>query len=279
MRQTILTGLLLGGSLALSACTGGVGGDVNKALSGLDEEGGIREVMLSVAEPGEAVAYFQNRLGKDPGNAEHARDLARSLVRAGRSTEAVLAWRKVLAHEDAGPEDQVELADALIRTSEWREAKTTLDGVPPSHRTFQRYRLEAMVADSTRDWTRADSFYETAVDLTTRPAGVLNNWGYSKLTRGDAPGAERLFTEAITHDAGLFTAKNNLVLARATRRVYALPAVPVSQEERAQLLHTAALAAIKQGDADIGRNLLEDAIDTHPRHFEPAVRALEALNL
>jgi len=277
MRQPNLKLLLGGGLLALAAC-GGVDGDVNRALNGLDEEGGIREVMLTVAEPGEAVTYFQGRLAKDPGDVEHRRDLARSLVRAGRATEAVLAWRRVLESPEAGPEDRVELAGAHVRSSEWAEAKAILDTIPPGHRTYDRYRLEAMVADSTRDWARADSFYATAVDLTTTPAGVLNNWGYSKLTRGDGPGAERLFTEAITHDSGLFTAKNNLVLARSTRRVYALPAVPASQQERAQLMHTAALAAIKQGDTDIGRNLLETAIDTHPRHFEAATRALEALN-
>jgi Flp pilus assembly protein TadD len=114
--------------------------------------------------------------------------------------------------------------------------------------------------------------------LTTRPAGVLNNWGFSKLTRGDGQAAERLFTEAITHDEDMFTAKNNLVLARAKRRAYALPLVPMNQEERAQLLHTAGLAAIKQGDVDVGRTLLQDAVDTHPRHFDAAVRALQALD-
>jgi tetratricopeptide (TPR) repeat protein len=157
------------------------------------------------------------------------------------------------------------------------EAKATLDAIPPTHETFERYRLEAMVADSRRDWTRADSFYDTALGLTTRPAGVLNNWGYSKLTRGDHQGAERLFTEAITYDETLFTAKNNLVLARAGRRIYALPIVPMDSEDRARLLHTAGIAAIRQGDVDIGRNLLEEAIATHPRHFEPAVRALRSL--
>jgi Flp pilus assembly protein TadD len=253
-------------------------GDVAKAVDGLNEESGIRDVMLTIAEPREAVAYFQRRIADEPESLTHQRDLAKSLSRAGRSTEAVLAWRKVLVHPEAEAADKVELAAALVRTSEWAEAKATLDSIPPSHKTFERYRLEAVVADSTRDWARADSFYETAVGLTTKPSGVLNNWGYSKLSRGDAEGAERLFTEAITYDSGLFTAKNNLVLARSTRRIYALPPIPMTQEERAQLMHTAALAAIKQGDTDIGRNLLEDAIDTHPRHFEAAVRALEALN-
>jgi len=133
------------------------------------------------------------------------------------------------------------------------------------------------VADSKKDWKRADAFYETAIGLTTTPGSVLNNWGYSKLTRGDYAGAEKLFTEALTYDATGFTAKNNLVLARAAQRKYDMPVVAMSQIERAQLLHTAALSAIKQGDISIGKSLLQEAIDTHPQYFEAAQRSLDAL--
>jgi len=75
----------------------------------------------------------------------------------------------------------------------------------------------------------------------------------------------------------LFTAKNNLVLARSAQRKYDLPVVPMTQIERAQLLHTAALSAIKQGDVQTGKSLLSQAIETHPQHFDAAVRSLEAL--
>ena len=51
----------------------------------------------------------------------------------------------------------------------------------------------------------------------------------------------------------------------------------MTQTERAQLLHTLALSAIKQGDVQTGSALLKEAIDTHPQHFEAAVRALRAL--
>ena len=205
------------------------------------------------------------------------RGLATSQVRASRATEAVSAWRAVTALPDATPDDTVELADALIRNNQWDEADTTLDSVPPTHETFKRYRLEAMVADSNEEWDKADSFYETAVGLTTTPASVLNNWGYSKLTRGDYPGAERLFTDALRYEPGLFTAKNNLVLARGAQRQYTLPVIAMTQIERAQLLYTLALTAIKQNDVTIGKGLLQDAIDTHPQYFEEAVRSLEAL--
>jgi Flp pilus assembly protein TadD len=135
-----------------------------------------------------------------------------------------------------------------------------------------------MAADSDKNWTKADSFYEIAVGLTTKPASVLNNWGFSKLTRGEHQAAEKLFNEALTYDPSMFTAKNNLVLARAAQRKYDLPVVRMTQMERAELLYSMALAAIKQGDVSVGKGLLQQAIETHPQHFEAATRSLEALD-
>ena len=57
-----------------------------------------------------------------------------------------------------------------------------------------------------------------------------------------------------------------------------MPMVTMTQAERAQLLYTAALTAIKQGDVTTGKGLLEDAVDTSPQYFEQAARALETLN-
>jgi len=105
----------------------------------------------------------------------------------------------------------------------------------------------------------------------------MNNWGFSKLSRGDFADAERLFGNAIRQDQTLFTAKNNLILARGAQKKYTLPVLPVNQEERAQLLYTLGLTAIKQGDVETGKGLLRDAIESHPQHFEAAVRSLRAL--
>jgi len=89
--------------------------------------------------------------------------------------------------------------------------------------------------------------------------------------------AERLFNDALRNDTGMFTAKNNLIMARGAQRNYDLPVIPMTQTERAQLLHTLALTAIKQNDVTTGKGLLREAIDTHPQHFEEAVRSLRAL--
>lgn len=272
--------LLAMGLLALAACNRSPEAEVQDALRDINviDESGLNDVMMSMAAPDEAVAYFNRASSANPDRIDLQRGLAQSLIRAGRNTEATVAWEKVAAHPDATPDDRVELAGAYIRTNQWDQARATLDSIPPTHETFARYRYEAMSADAREDWARADSFYEIAVGLTTTPASVLNNWGYSKLTRGDYDGAERLFLDALRYEPDLFTAKNNLVLARGAQRNYDLPVVPMTQGERAQLLYTLGLAAIKQNDVNIGRGLLEDAVETSPTYFEEAARALDALN-
>jgi Flp pilus assembly protein TadD len=280
MRHPVLVVLCLGGAVILSACQKDSDAQVERALKDVNviDESNLNDVMLTVADPNEAVAYFTRTLQQNPGRIDVMRGLARSLTRAQKPTEAAQVWRQIIAHAEATPDDRVLLADALIRSNQWPEAKAELNQIPPTHESFDRYRLEAMVADSDKNWKKADSFYEIATGLTTTPSGVLNNWGYSKLTRGDPAGAEKLFLEALTYDPSVFTAKNNLVLARAAQRKYDLPVVRMTQTERAELLYSMALAAIKQGDVSVGQSLLNQAIETHPQHFEAAVRSLETLD-
>ena len=278
MRHTVI--LCLAGTLALSACgTRNGDAEVQRAMQDLNsiESASLNDVMLTVGDPEEAVKYFNGALAGNPDRIDLQRGLAKSLVRAGRADKGVTTWKLVIAHPDSNLDDRVEMAEAQIRANSWDDAAATLNAIPPTHETFDRYRLEAMIADSKQQWSKADSFYQTAVGLTSTPANTMNNWGYSKLTRGDYPGAERLFTDALRQDSTMFTAKNNLILARGAQRKYDLPVVPMTQIERAQLLYTMALAAIKQNDVTTGKGLLREAIDTHPQHFEEATRALRAL--
>lgn len=279
MRHLSVVGLCVAGMVTLSACQKGGDAQVNRALKDVNvvDETNLNDVMLTVADPNEAVNYFQKASANDPGRVDLQRGLALSLVKAKRAQESIPVWNAIAASDGGTNEDRVNLADAYIRTGDWDTADATLDQIPPTFETFKRYRLEAMVADSNEEWTKADSFYEVALGLTTKPASVYNNWGYSKLTRGEFADAERLFGNAIKNDQKLFTAKNNLVLARGAQRKYDLPIVPMTQIERAQLLHTMALSAIKQNDVVTGKGLLKEAIDTHPQHFEAAVRSLRAL--
>jgi len=277
-RPPALTALAL--MILTTACDTPDAAEADRALDPLNviDESSLNDIMLTTAAPEEAVSYFRRAADETPDRVDFQRGLASSLARAGRAEEALPIWRRILEHPDMLDQDRVDYADALIRTGNWDDAEAQLTMVPPSLDSYERYRLEAMVADSNEEWNRADSFYETAVGLTSRPANALNNWGYSRLTRGDYPGAEELFVEAISSDPDLFTAKNNLVLARAAQGNYQMPLIQMTQVERGQLLHTAGIAAIRRGDVAIGRGLLSEAIDTHPQHFEPALRALRTLD-
>ncbi len=279
MRRPILVALCLCGAVALSACQKNSDAEVQRAIKDVNviDESNLSDIMLTVGDPSEAVSYFSRTADQNPDRIDLQRGLAKSLVRAGRAPEAATVWRKVLTMPGASDEDRVSLADALIRSNDWKGAEAQLNTVPPTFESYERYRLEAMVADSNKNWKKADSFYEIAAGLTSKPAGVLNNWGFSKLTRGDAPGAETLFMQALTYDPSTFTTKNNLVLARASQRKYDLPVIKMSQPEKAELLYTMALTAIKQGDTSVGKQLLREAVDTHPQHFEAAARSLAAL--
>lgn len=280
MRHPKFLALCLTGAALLSGCGGGTSNtDAQRAIKSVNvvDETNLNDVMLTVGDPKEAVAYFQKASTENPDRIDLKRGLAKSLIRANRPTEAVSVWTAIINSPEGKPDDRVSLADAQIRTNNWPGAEATLNTIPPTFETFERYRLEAMVADSRKDWKKADSFYEIAAGLTTKPSGVLNNWGFSKLTRGDNTGAEKLFIEALTYDPAMFTAKNNLVLARAAQRKYDMPVIEMSQTERAQLLYTLGLAAVKQGDVNVGKTLLQQAVDTSPTYFEAAVRSLEAL--
>jgi Flp pilus assembly protein TadD len=280
MRHPIPLAAALLGAAVLSGCNQPQNSaEVQRAIKSVNviDESNLSDIMLTVGDPNEAVAYFQKSSLENPDRIDLKRGLAKSMIRAGQSAQAVTVWSDIAASPEGNNDDRVALADALIRTNEWGRAEAELNRIPPTHETFERYRLEAMVADSKKDWKKADSFYEIAAGLTTKPAGVLNNWGFSKLSRKEYAAAEKLFMQALTYDQSMFTAKNNLVMTRGAQRKYDLPVIEMTQTERAELLYTMGLTAVKQGDVTVGKSLLQNAVDTHPQHFEAAVRSLAAL--
>lgn len=251
-----------------------------QSLDGLNviDESGLSDIMLDYSDPDQAVVYFRNSLAQEPDRVDFKQGYAKSLLRAGRAAEAVVAYQALEADGEITDADRLNYAEALIQNNEWERAEAQLDAIPPTIETYDRYRLEAMIADIRKEWKKADSYYDIARGMTTQPAAIYNNWGISKMSRGDRTGAEELFLKAISFDSELFSAKNNLAISRARRKVYDLPIVPMTKVEEAQLLHNIALQAIRNGDVDIGRGLLEEAIETHPQYFEEAVAKLDALN-
>ncbi len=266
-------------AIFLAACTEMTDAEKNAELGPLNavDATGISDIMLNLADPEEAVVFFRDALAQNPDRVDLKRNYAKSLVRAKKYAEAALVFEQLIESGDATSEDRLAYAEALIRNGAWDEAEVQLDAIPPTVENFKRYFLEALVADHNKEWERADSYYDIARGLTTKPAQVLNNWGLSKLSRRQYNDADKLFKQAISADPKMFAAKNNLVLSRGMRKIYELPVMPMTDSERAVLLYNMAREAIKNGDRDIARGLLELAIETHPQYFEAAASLLGSL--
>ena len=133
MRRPIFISLCMTGAIALAGCGESKDADVDRAFQSVNvvDESNLNDVMLNVADANEAVSYFQRATGEKPDRIDLRRGLAKSLVRAKRSTEAVSAWKSVVAHEDVTNEDRVEYADALIRNNEWKRADESAGFHPP----------------------------------------------------------------------------------------------------------------------------------------------------
>lgn len=238
----------------------------------------LNDIMLTAADPNEAVIYFREALRKNPTRVDFERGLAQSLVRAKRYDEATPVYKKLVEKQKSTSDDRISYADALLRSGDLDGAQKQLNQVPPTVETYRRYLLEAIIADNSKQWKKADSFYETAAGLTANPAAVMNNWGMSKLARGDSKQAEDFFKEAISIDPNMFSAKNNLVRSRGSRGVYELPIMRMTETEEAQLLHNLGIIATNNGEYDIARGLFELAVERHPRHFKEAANNLAALD-
>ncbi len=279
-RMRPVAGVLAVALLALTACDNREAElEAIQSLDGLNviDENNLNEIMLDYGDPRQAVAYFQKSMAAEPDRVDFKQGYARALMRAGRIPESIAAYGDLESSGEITDKDRLFYADALIQNGDWEKARDQLNKIPPTVETYDRYRLEAMIADFQKQWKKSDAYYEQARGMTTRPARIYNNWGISKSARGDKQAAEDLFIKAISFDSTLFSAKNNLAISRATRKIYDLPIVPMSKAEEAQLLHNVALQAIRNGDVEIGRGLLEKAIETNPRHFPEAVAKLEAL--
>jgi len=88
MRQTRLIPLCIAGALALSACEKSEDAEVSRALKSVNviDESNLNDIMLTAADPEEAVGYFQRTLAENPDRIDIMRGLATSLVRAKRAS-------------------------------------------------------------------------------------------------------------------------------------------------------------------------------------------------
>ena len=94
MRQIFLVSACLAGGFILSACEDKDSSSVERAFQDVNvvDETDLNDVMLTAADPNEAVSYFTRTLQGNADRIDLQRGLAKSLVRAKRNIEAVATW-------------------------------------------------------------------------------------------------------------------------------------------------------------------------------------------
>ena len=116
MRHPALRNSALALSVAATALLAGCqnSGDAaaKRALDSVNvvDETNLNDVMLTVADPQEAVNYFTKASAAQPDRIDLKRGLAKSLVRAGQATQAIAVLNQIIASPEAGNEDRVNLA-------------------------------------------------------------------------------------------------------------------------------------------------------------------------
>ncbi len=237
----------------------------------------IQDLLLTAGDPEESVAYFEAALAEEPERVDFRRGLALSLTRARRFPEAARVYQEMVALGQAEAQDRMEYGFLSARLENWDEADRLAASLPGGLNTSRRHTLDAMLADRRQDWAAADAAYARAEDTSSNPAGVLNNWGVSRMSRGDLPSAEQTFLQALSFNSRLFSAKNNLAIVRGLQGNYRLPVVPMTEREKAIILNNLGLIALRKGEGRIAKGLFAAAVDAHPQHYAAAADRLAAL--
>ncbi|MEM9061296.1 MAG: tetratricopeptide repeat protein [Pseudomonadota bacterium] len=241
------------------------------------DAGNLNDLLLAAGDPEESIQYFETALAQEPDRADFRRGLAISLGRAKRYPEAARVWQEMTALGQDTASDRIEYAFVAARLQRWDDVRAVVGNLPGSLQSSRRFLVTAMLADHDQNWALADDSYGQAERLATNPASVLNNWGVSKMSRKDLTGAEATFERALSFDARLFNAKNNLAISRGLQGNFELPIVPMTEKEKAIILNNLGLIAVRKGEKDIAKGLFAAAVDAHPQHYAAAADRLAAL--
>ncbi|MBY8976338.1 tetratricopeptide repeat protein [Rhodobacteraceae bacterium NNCM2] len=271
-------GMTAAALLIATACTAPLKDREDPIAQSVIDDAGLNDLLLSAGDPEYSVKYFQESLAREPERADFRRGLAISLARAKRYPESARVYEELITLGQADPADSLEYAFVAIRLDRWDAAESIDRSLPSGLNTSRRHLLAAMVADHRKEWSTADAAYARAETMATNPADVLNNWGISEMSRGNLDKAEELFQKALSYNSRLFTAKNNLAIARGLQGDYNLPLVPMTDEEKATILNNLGIIATRKGNIREARGLFAAAVDAHPQHYEAAADRLAALD-
>lgn len=126
-------------------------------------------------------------------------------------------------------------------------------------RSWRGWNALGATYDQSRRWAEAEAAFAQALKVTTDPATVLNNRGYSRMLQGRLDLAKADFMAALRRDPGSATARGNLRLALAMGGAYDSAIAGATVAEKAALLNNAGFAAALRGDYPRAKELLAQA--------------------
>ncbi len=147
---------------------------------------------------------------------------------------------------------------------------------------FSRWRTHnalGVLNDLAGEYNRARVYYQTAIQVGPKSAIVYNNLGYSYYMDGRLLRAEEIFREALKIDPGYKPAIRNLSLLHARRGEYN-EAVEVLRQvaQASQAYNDIGYIALRNGDVEDARRLLQEAVRLSPQYYELANQNLKLID-
>ena len=145
-------------------------------------------------------------------------------------------------------------------------------------RRWRAHNALGVYSDKSGDYTSAQAHYDLALAQNPAAGQVLNNRGYSKYLAGDLGGAA-IDLHAAASEKGFKPAWGNLGLVYASQGLYedALSAYEEIMGE-ANAYNNAGQIAMDNGDLEVAKYYLDEAVRLSPTYFPQAEKHLEELH-
>ncbi|MEM7525900.1 MAG: tetratricopeptide repeat protein, partial [Pseudomonadota bacterium] len=144
-KATALSAIILLGACATEAFDAEVEIPKSTSASVIDETN-LNDLMLTLSDPEDAVAYFRESLEREPSRLEFKRGYALSLARSRRHADAVRIFEELDRDGVANPETRLEHAHSLARLQRWEEAENQMALVGSNVDVPRRHLIDAMLA-------------------------------------------------------------------------------------------------------------------------------------
>lgn len=234
----------------------------------------------------------------------------RAAQRALRDGDAAGAARMYRAILDEAPGDvnaQIGLGDALLAQGAFQDALSAYGGVAQDPRGQQGIGLVylssghldmaepsllaavagdptlwrawnglARIYDHRSDVVAAHNAYAQALETSTRPGAIYNNYGYSLMTLGQYHDAALAFDTALAHEPMLEAAAVNRTLARAMAGDYGAVTAG-GGDGAARDFNNAGYVAMMRGDYAMAERLFVQSLEASPVLYSPAFSNMQTL--